>query len=366
MTADGISTTTLTVTVEDAHSNPVAHTAVTLSDSGSANSFGAISGTTNASGVFTTTLASTLVQNETITATEGSVSEHTSVSFVASATVPVVTKNPDGTIHDIHYYGITGQAYTDYDVVYGANNQPASASYSNGMTETWTYNLDNTVDAIVYNATGSRGADTVHAGGGNITFNGNGEHDTIIFAGSSSQYTVVNNGDGSVTTTDSVTGRDGSDHLLGVEFLQFTDETIFVENSDNAAIARLYSAALNRAPDVNGLSGWEDIYANNISAAAKAGGIYLALAQTNCGFGTSIAGGFVQSVEFQSKYGNLDNSGFVTELYLNVLNRTPAPSELNAWLGLIHNGGYTHDMVLVGFAESPENIAKTAGWLIYV
>ena len=87
VTADGISTTTLTVTVEDANGNAVAGTAVTLSGSGSANSFGAISGTTDANGVFTTTLASTLVQNETITATEGSAQEHTSVSFVAGASV---------------------------------------------------------------------------------------------------------------------------------------------------------------------------------------------------------------------------------------------------------------------------------------
>jgi hypothetical protein len=35
-----------------------------------ANSFGAISGTTDANGVFKTTLASTLAQNDTITATE--------------------------------------------------------------------------------------------------------------------------------------------------------------------------------------------------------------------------------------------------------------------------------------------------------
>ena len=85
VTADGTSTTTLTVTVEDAHGNAVAGTAVTLSGSGSANSFGAISGTTDANGKFTTTLASALVQNETITASEGSAQEHTSVSFVAGA-----------------------------------------------------------------------------------------------------------------------------------------------------------------------------------------------------------------------------------------------------------------------------------------
>ena len=40
-----------------------------------------ISGTTNASGVFTTTLASTVAQTETITATEGGVQETTSVTF---------------------------------------------------------------------------------------------------------------------------------------------------------------------------------------------------------------------------------------------------------------------------------------------
>ena len=48
---------------------------MTLSGSGTSNSFGTISGTTNANGVFTTTLASTLAQTETITATEGSVHE---------------------------------------------------------------------------------------------------------------------------------------------------------------------------------------------------------------------------------------------------------------------------------------------------
>jgi Domain of unknown function (DUF4214) len=99
---------------------------------------------------------------------------------------------------------------------------------------------------------------------------------------------------------------------------------------------------------------------------------YLALAQTGAGFGASIAGGFIQSAEYQSKYGNLSDASFVTRLYLNVPNRTPAPTELNAWLGPIQNGDasgthYTHDMVLVGFAESPENIAKTAAdWLIQI
>src|SRR5258708_7046498 len=128
VTADGTSTTTLTVTVEDAHGNAVAGTGVTLSGSGSSNTFGAVSGTTNANGVFTTTLASALVQNETITATEGSVQEQTSVSFVAGgpsatnssivASSPTVTA--DGvsttlltvTVEDAHGHTVAGTAVT--------------------------------------------------------------------------------------------------------------------------------------------------------------------------------------------------------------------------------------------------------------
>jgi hypothetical protein len=128
ITADGSSTTTLTVTVEDAYGNAVAGTAVTLSGSGSSNIFGAVSGTTNANGVFTTTLASTLVQNETITATEGSLQEQTQVSFVtggpSATTSSIVASSPtvtgDGTsttmltvtVKDGQGHAIAGTAVT--------------------------------------------------------------------------------------------------------------------------------------------------------------------------------------------------------------------------------------------------------------
>jgi 20S proteasome alpha/beta subunit len=128
VTADGTSTTTLTVTVKDANGNAVSGTAVTLSGSGSSNSFGAISGTTNAGGVFTTTLASTLAQTETITATVGNVQEQTSVNFVAgapsAATSSIVASSPtvtaDGvsattltvTVKDAHGNAVGGTAVT--------------------------------------------------------------------------------------------------------------------------------------------------------------------------------------------------------------------------------------------------------------
>ena len=76
------------------------------------------------------------------------------------------TWNADGTVHDIHYYGLTG-AYTDYDVVY-ANNKPVSATYSNGMTATWSYNADGSLHELVYNGiTGARwtASDTLYENG---------------------------------------------------------------------------------------------------------------------------------------------------------------------------------------------------------
>ena len=61
--------------------------------------------------------------------------------------VQTETWNANGTINNVSYFGITGPAYTNEDVIYGANNKPAEATYSNGMTETWTYNSDGTLQA---------------------------------------------------------------------------------------------------------------------------------------------------------------------------------------------------------------------------
>jgi len=208
---------------------------------------------------------------------------------------------------------------------------------------------------------------------GNNTITGGSGIDTVDFGGPRSAYTFTDNGDGSITVTDSVPTRNGTDHIAHVGFLQFTDKQVIVATPPQADIARLYSAALNRAPDPPGLVGWENIYITGVPDSVKGQGPFVALSETNpAGLTFSIAGGFTNSTEFQQKYGVLDDTGFVTQLYQNVLNRAPDAAGLNGWLNLMHNGDstglhYTRPMVLVGFAESPENIAKTAGdWLFVV
>ena len=89
VTADGTSTTLLTVTAEDANGNLIPDATVTLTASGTGNTFTTpITGTTNAEGVFTTTLSSTVAQNYTFTALiNGAASETAAIDFTAALSV---------------------------------------------------------------------------------------------------------------------------------------------------------------------------------------------------------------------------------------------------------------------------------------
>jgi endoglucanase len=110
------------------------------------------------------------------------------------------TWNPNGTIQSIHYAGITGQAYTDYTVVYGANNKPTSTTWMNGTTvvETAGWNASNqyvvhfygitnqpyTDYSIVYDATGKAASEAFSNGmTENLTYNSDGSLHEIVTNG---------------------------------------------------------------------------------------------------------------------------------------------------------------------------------------
>jgi Ca2+-binding RTX toxin-like protein len=99
-------------------------------------------------------------------------------------------------------------------------------------------------------------------------------------------------------------------------------------------VFRLYQATLDRAPDQLGFVGWVD--------ALAAGNTLL-----------SITTGFINSPEFQSVYGSLDNEAFVTLLYNNVLDRAPDQAGLDAWVAQLE-GGASRESVVNGFSESFE------------
>ena len=94
---------------------------------------------------------------------------------------------------------------------------------------------------------------------------------------------------------------------------------------------RLYSAALARSPDYTGLQNW--------SNALHAGVLTL----------TQAAEQFAGSTEFGLKYGSLDNTGYVQQLYRNVLGREADSSGLADWVGQL-NAGASRGTILVGFS----------------
>ncbi|WP_409433211.1 M10 family metallopeptidase C-terminal domain-containing protein [Litorimonas sp. RW-G-Af-16] len=177
--------------------------------------------------------------------------------------------NPNGTFSGDTVYGFNSNAggVFDFENTFFANGirPPSLAIFDSngidtldmsGFSANQTINLnqetfssvgDNTntsipTDALVNNLSVARGADienaiggsgndtllgnglnnTLTGNGGNDTINGGGGDDTAVYSGLQSQYTVTDNGDGTLT----VQGSEGTDTLSGIEFLKFSDVTV--------------------------------------------------------------------------------------------------------------------------------------------
>jgi len=104
---------------------------------------------------------------------------------------------------------------------------------------------------------------------------------------------------------------------------------------------RIYKAAFDRAPDLAGLGFW-------INAMDKGAAL------------TGVAGGFIGSEEFQSRYGQAVDMDFIKLLYENVLDRQPDAAGYQFWQDAMARG-LTREGVLIEFSESGENKANVAG-----
>jgi hypothetical protein len=187
------------------------------------------------------------------------------------------------------------------------------------------------------NLIGSAYNDILHGGAGANSIDGGGGLNTAVYDGVFRQYTV---GAGGATVAGGPEG--GTDTLANIQRIQFIDGYMAYSTSDTAAqVYRLYEATLDRAPDPAGLAYW----ARSLNA-----GMTLQTA----------AGGFVASAEFQGTYGGLDNTGFVTLLYNNVLHRAPDAGGLAYWVSLLDTGQDTRAQIVIGFSESAEDINDLA------
>ncbi len=119
--------------------------------------------------------------------------------------------------------------------------------------------------------------------------------------------------------------------------------TTSLDGTSYGEIYRLYGAALGRQPDPGGFAGWDDSLASGQTLA-------------------TITADFVNSAEFQSLYGALDDTRFVTLLYGAVLHRAPDPAGLAGWLDSLGSGA-SRASVVDGFSASAEYKSRTSAAL---
>ena len=196
---------------------------------------------------------------------------------------------------------------------------------------------------------GAGGNDTLHGGDGNDRLEGDTGDDLIVGgrgvdyahggAGTDTFSTGTLKRQSQVTpgaTSVAVSSPAGADTLVAVERIAFVDGTLHLDPTGTAGqVWRLYGAAFGRGAETTGLSNWV--------AMLDAGALSLAGA----------ANGFTGSAEFAQRYGQLDDAGFVTRLYANVLGRGPDAAGMDGWMARLA-GGASRGEVLVGFSESAE------------
>jgi len=224
------------------------------------------------------------------------------------------------------------------------------------------YSSDDVIYAPV--ATNRQGGIDFFGYGGNDKFYAYGSHeyddvffggegvDSLIYPGSKANYSIT----ASQTIWNPVTeraespgyfirdntGRDGDVQISEVERIVFSDSAIGFDTNGVAGQAyRIYKAAFDRAPDLAGLGFWINAMDNGAAL-------------------TGVAGGFISSAEFQSRYGAANDMDFIKLLYENVLDRQPDAGGYAFWQDAMVRG-LTREGVLIEFSESGENKANVAG-----
>lgn len=226
--------------------------------------------------------------------------------------------------HDTQYLVTIGLgAVTDF-----AGNSYAGTSTYDFRTELYT----------AKSVWGSAADDLIVSSLGNERIDGRAGIDTVVYRGALQDYLIdLNTG----TVKDSQTGRDGFDTLTNIERLQFTDTNIALDIAGTAGEAyRIYEAAFNRAPDLSGLGYWINAMDNGAAL-------------------INVAGGFIGSDEFQSRYGNASDTDFIRLLYENVLDRQPDAAGYQFWQEAMDRG-LTREGLLIEFSESQENESNVA------
>ncbi len=193
---------------------------------------------------------------------------------------------------------------------------------------------------------GFAGSDSLYGGPGDDYLDGGTGIDSAYYIGRRADYEVSRHFDRVAVEALAFPGGvdESIDMLSNVERLDFSDVTVGLDiHGASGQAFRLYQAAFDRAPDLQGLGYW--------IAQLDHGASLLAVAQS-----------FIVSPEFRYLYGNTaDHYNVVVQLYENVLHRGIDQAGLNFWVHALDSRQATLPEVLVAFSESSENYAQLVG-----
>jgi hypothetical protein len=142
------------------------------------------------------------------------------------------------------------------------------------------------------------GDDRLSGGPGNDVIVGGDGIDTLVYSGKLDDYRFLLGRDGQLRVEDKANGD--IDTISGIEKGEFSNGTIglaFTQADPKLlqGVALMYQVVLDRAADADGMSFWLGAH----------------------GISTAMAGKFVESAEFASHYGTLDDAHFVATLLAN-------------------------------------------------
>ncbi|USX27556.1 M10 family metallopeptidase C-terminal domain-containing protein [Oxalobacteraceae bacterium OTU3CINTB1] len=208
-----------------------------------------------------------------------------------------------------------------------------------------TDNLAIAFGAVIENAIGGAGDDTLigngvanrlQGNGGSNTLDGGAGIDTAVYSGNFSAYSIAASGNGGYTVT-SRANPGQSDTLTGIERLALADGTLSLGAASLAddplqaqyvALAqKFYVGYFGRPADAGGLA--------NMVAQFAAARVPTTIAEFTSAYQTdntvkTLVNGFGNSTESATLYHGT-NREFVTAIYQHLLGRAPAAEGLNFW-----------------------------------
>ncbi|NYE62897.1 hypothetical protein FHW58_004119 [Duganella sp. 1224] len=178
------------------------------------------------------------------------------------------------------------------------------------------------------------GNDRLEGGAGNDLLVGGDGTDTVVYSGNASQYSLALSTAGDVMIAEPDGGLDTIRQIELGEFNGVTRDLGFTQAGAATLqeLGMLYHLTLGRAGDIGGFLLW------------LGSGLQ----------GSALGAGFLQSAEFQQRFGGLDDTAFVNQLYRN-LGQQADSAALAKWDAYLdHHSRYdltmamAHDVTLVG------------------